>query len=125
MDKYLILKDNVVANVVIADEAEASKHGWIPCPSGTTVSKGWRLDNGVWLEPLLDIEAIKAAFAQEATVLLLASNDLVAPDLWESYSQVEKDNISTYRASLRAVPNVLESEEFNHETYELPMLSVN
>ena len=125
MSKYIVLVDNVVDNVVIADEVEAFSRGWIPYPEDVRVAIGWRLEDGVWFEPAIDIQAIKTAFAQEATVLLLASNDLVAPDLWESYSQVEKDNISTYRAALRAVPDVLESEGFNHETYELPILSVN
>lgn len=125
MSKYIVLVGNTVENIVIADETEAAKHGWMPYPSEPRVSIGWTYENGVWSEPPPNIEAIKAAFIQASEILLADSNSLVAPDLWESYTQTERDNVSQYRRELREVPNVVESEDFDYETYTLPIRSVN
>lgn len=125
MKKYIVFNENVVDNIVIATEEEAQKNGWSDYPSDINVSKGWVYENGTWSSPQADIEEIKSELIEAADLLLIDSNKLVAPDLWEVYTQVEKDNISTYRNELRDVKNVVQQEGFDYETYKLPTLLVN
>lgn len=125
MDKYIILEENVVANVVIADQNEAAKHGWIPHPGIAAISIGWTYEDGKFSAPPINVDAIKKKFIMDAQSLLISSDRLVAMDLWETYSQQEKDNISLYRRQLREVPTVVGAENFDYENYTLPILQVN
>lgn len=125
MSKYIVLEENIVANVVVADASLAAEHGWLPHPGTDGLSIGWVYENGEFSPPPPNVNAIRRKFIEEASVLLLASNELVAPDLWEAYSQAERENISLYRRQLREVPTVVEAENFDYENYSLPMLQVN
>lgn len=125
MDKYIVLEGNEVTNVVISDEKEAAKQGWIPHPGINPISVGWIYENGEFIPPPPDVVQIKNKIIMDAEALLISSDKLVTPDLWEAYSQQEKDNIALYRKQLREVPIVVEAEGFDYETYTLPILQVN
>lgn len=47
-NRYAIVENGVVTNVVVADAKMAASHGWIECPQG---GPGWLYANGVFTEP--------------------------------------------------------------------------
>lgn len=47
-DRYAIVENGVVTNVVVADAEIAASHGWIECEQG---GPGWTYANGVFTEP--------------------------------------------------------------------------
>ena len=48
MDRYAIIKNGVVDNVVVADAKFAAQQGWVACPEA---GPGWTYSNGVFTEP--------------------------------------------------------------------------
>jgi hypothetical protein len=46
--KYAIIKNGVVANVVVADAELASQNGWVEC---LTAGPGWKYDGLTFIEP--------------------------------------------------------------------------
>lgn len=47
-NRYAIIEDGLVKNVVVADAEFAAQQGWIDCPQA---SPGWNYSNGVFTEP--------------------------------------------------------------------------
>jgi hypothetical protein len=48
MNRYAIIENGVVTNVVVADADTAAQNGWIQCDHG---GPGWIYANGVFTEP--------------------------------------------------------------------------
>ena len=48
MNRYAIIEDNVVVNVVIADVEIAAVNGWGECPAA---GPGWKFDGSTFTEP--------------------------------------------------------------------------
>lgn len=47
-NRYAIVENELVTNVVIADAELAAQQGWIACPQA---GPGWKYENGVFVEP--------------------------------------------------------------------------
>ena len=47
-NRYAIIENNLVTNVVVASAEIASEHGWIACPNA---GPGWKYVNGQFVEP--------------------------------------------------------------------------
>jgi len=47
-NRYAIIENELVANVVIADAEYAAQQGWIACPDA---GPGWKYVNGQFVEP--------------------------------------------------------------------------
>lgn len=48
-NRYAVIENGVVANVVVADAEFAASQGWVACPHA---SPGWLYTNGVFSEPI-------------------------------------------------------------------------
>jgi len=46
--RYAIIKNGVVANVVVAEAELASENGWVECPDA---GPGWKYDGTTFTEP--------------------------------------------------------------------------
>ena len=49
-NRYAIIENGLVTNVVTADAEFASQNGWIDCP---VAGPGWTYANGVFTEPVV------------------------------------------------------------------------
>jgi hypothetical protein len=49
-NRYAIIKNGIVSNVVLADAEIASVNGWVECPDA---SLNWTYADGVFTEPLV------------------------------------------------------------------------
>ncbi len=49
-NKYAIIENGIVRNVVIADADLASSNGWVECPNAGPL---WTYANGVFTEPVV------------------------------------------------------------------------
>jgi hypothetical protein len=49
-NRYAIIENGVVANVVVADAEFAAMHGWIDCPEA---GPGWTYADGVFTAPVV------------------------------------------------------------------------
>lgn len=47
-NRYAIVENNLVTNVVVASEEVASERGWIACPDA---GPGWKYINGGFVKP--------------------------------------------------------------------------
>lgn len=47
-NRYAIIENNLVLNVVVADAEIAAEKGWVACPNA---SPGWSYSNGIFIEP--------------------------------------------------------------------------
>ena len=47
-NRYAIIKNGLVANVVVADAEFATQNGWIACPDA---GPGWKYDGAAFTEP--------------------------------------------------------------------------
>jgi hypothetical protein len=47
-NRYAIIKDGLVANVVVADAEFAATQGWVECP---TAGPNWKYDGTTFTEP--------------------------------------------------------------------------
>lgn len=48
INRYAIIENELVTNVVVADAELASQNGWIECPQA---GPGWKYANGQFTEP--------------------------------------------------------------------------
>ena len=123
--KYAIIKLGVVENVAAATEEVGVAEGWVKLPDDTSVMAGWLFNNGGFEMPPQDIEVIKKRFIGEAYLLLLESDALIANDLWEGYTDAQRQAWISYRQLLRNVSTVVNSEGWEPDNYELPTIPVN
>jgi hypothetical protein len=49
-NRYAIIENGLVTNVVVADAQIAAENGWIACPDA---GPGWTYANGVFTEPVV------------------------------------------------------------------------
>jgi hypothetical protein len=47
-NRYAIIENGIVVNVVVADAEIASTNGWIACPDA---GSGWKYDGAAFVEP--------------------------------------------------------------------------
>jgi len=72
-NRYAIIENGLVANVVVADAEFAAQNGWIACPDA---GPGWKYDGAAFTEP--DPVVIEAAPAPTKEQLLAQLNALSA-----------------------------------------------
>lgn len=123
INNYAVLQLGVVVNMVVADEELAAQNGWVLIPEGLPVHKNWTYESGEFVPSAENIARIKENFLLEGARLLAESAVSVQPDLWEGYTTEQKQAWIDYRAALRNVPNVVNAENFDHENYELPVIT--
>lgn len=56
-NRFAIIQNGTVVNVVVADAQLASEHGWIDCPAA---GPGWTYADGVFTKPVA-VETIEPA----------------------------------------------------------------
>ncbi|MDC3229590.1 phage tail assembly chaperone [bacterium] len=123
--KYAIIELGVVKNVAVATEEVGTAEGWVKLPEDTPVNKGWLFNNGGFELPPQDVAVIKRHFIDQAHMLLLESDALIANDLWEGYTDAQRQAWISYRQLLRNVPTVVNSEGWDADNYELPTIPVS
>lgn len=71
-NRYAIIENGIVSNVVIADAEIASANGWVECP---VAGPQWTYANGVFTEPVVVEPTVTAPTKEE---LLAQLNALTA-----------------------------------------------
>ena len=61
-NRYAIIEDGVVANVVVADAEYAAQQGWIECPDA---GQKWLYADGVFTKPVVVAPTAPAAPTKE------------------------------------------------------------
>ena len=61
-NRYAIIENGLVTNVVTADAEFASQNGWIDCP---VAGPGWTYANGVFTAPVVVAPTVPAAPTKE------------------------------------------------------------
>lgn len=105
-DKYYVIENNIVTNLIVCTEEHAVKNKLIRCPVETefgTVSLNWTYLDGKFLPPPRNILAEWSQVLNHRDMLLLESDRYILPDLWETYSTDQKSAWTTYRNDLRTI----------------------
>jgi hypothetical protein len=107
-DKFYIIKDNVVINVAVFNEADAVRLNLKRAPIRTEfgiVDTDWTYlpEEDRFLPPPRDILKEWAAVNAMRDSLLAESNMYVLPDMWDTYTQDEKNAWTVYRQKLRSI----------------------
>ena len=109
MERFAIIENGIVGNIVIADAEFAQEQGWLAAPDDVEI--GWTYDGNDFAAPVVSPEEIRAAIRpvtmRQARLALLAAGVLgdVAPALaalpsphrdaaeieWEYASEVRRD----------------------------------
>ena len=107
-NRYALIKDNVVVNVIVADSEFANEHGYIECPTHTEeghgVGPGCLYQNGVFSKAPRNLDAEWFVIRETRNYLLLASDINVLPDRWAAMTTEQQTAWSTYRQALRDIP---------------------
>ncbi len=109
-DNFYDIRNNVVFNVIVADEQHAKSFGLKRYPiviaDVGTVDIGWTYlpQEDTFLPPPRDILAEWAAVRSIRNSLLIESDLYVMPDRWATYTQDEQYAWSVYRKTLRDIP---------------------
>lgn len=128
-DKFYLIQNNVVKNVIICREEDAQKLGLKRAPIFTdfgVVSLDWTYlpNEDSFLPPPRDILKEWEVLRAHRDMLLITSDRFVLPDVWATYNQDEQYALSTYRKALRDVPqNTLDPKEVIWP--EIPQIMVN
>lgn len=82
MERYAIIENGIVDNIVVADSEFAAEQGWIACE--TDIATGWSYDGGEFSAPVVPPEEIRAAIRpvsmRQARLALLAAGKLADVD---------------------------------------------
>jgi hypothetical protein len=68
-NRYAIIENGTVVNVVVADAQIASENGWVECPDA---GPSWTYANGVFTEPVVVEPTAPAAPTKEELMAELA-----------------------------------------------------
>lgn len=96
MTKFAIIKDGIVDNIVLADEALGEN--WIAC--GDDVNIGYLWDGSAFSEPPKDYDAQWLVIRSQRNALLSSSDWTQLPD-----APVNAADWATYRQALRDITN--------------------
>lgn len=69
-NRYAIVENGVVVNVVLADDEFASQQEWIPCPQA---GPGWDYQNGQFIAPVEEPVNNSIATTKEQLMIELAA----------------------------------------------------
>lgn len=109
IDKFYVVKDNIVQNIILIEEADAVKLNLKRAPINTefgTVDINWTYlpQENSFLPPPRDILNEWFITRQTRNSLLIESDIYVIPDRWATYNQDEKQAWTVYRQALRDIP---------------------
>jgi hypothetical protein len=106
-DRYAIIENGIVTNVVAADAEFALQQGWIECPThtqdGHAIGPGNIYQNGNFLPKPRNIEAEWFVIRNKRDYILLVSDTNVLPDRWAAMTTEQQTAWSTYRQALRDI----------------------
>jgi hypothetical protein len=100
--KYAVIRNGIVANIVVASAELAKENDWVACESDVNI--GWLYADGSFSEPPRDIEKEWAAVRAMRNALLTETDKYVLSDRWITYSLDKQQEWSDYRQTLRDVP---------------------
>lgn len=106
-DKYYVIKDNVVTNIIVADDEYASRHNLIRHPVITQFGAAgidWTFIDNTFLPPPRDVIKEWEEVREQRNQLLVMSDVFVAPDRWQTYTNEQQQALSYYRQKLRDLP---------------------
>lgn len=109
-NRYAIIKDGIVENIVMAEDDYAQSQGWIICPDNHDTNEGvgpgdsYDGNTGQFSPAQNSLDLLWRTIRSDRDRLLSKSDILVSPDRWESYTTEQKTIISTYRQTLRDIP---------------------
>lgn len=106
-DKFYIINGNVVSNLIVCTEEYAAQNKLIRHPVITefgVASINWTYADGKFLPPPRDILGEWASVRERRNALLAASDVLVLPDRWSSFTPSQQETIARYRQTLRDIP---------------------
>lgn len=103
--KYVVVKNNIVDNIIVCEEGTTGNNlicfDDLPHPY---ITMGWRLEKGKWNPPPRDIEFEWQEIRNTRDQLLSDSDVYVLPDRWASMTTEKQQEWSTYRQTLRDIP---------------------
>lgn len=105
-DKFYVINNNIVTNVIVCTEEFAAKNNLIRFPVMTEfglVDNDWTYINGEFLPPPRNILKEWEVVRINRDVLLAQSDLYVMPDRWQTYTPEQQQAISNYRQELRDI----------------------
>lgn len=114
---FYIIQDNIVVNIIVAEEQYAQNAKLKRCPIHTDlgiVDMGWVYlpQEDTFLPPPRDILAEWASVRNLRDTYLIESDLYVMPDRWATYNQDEQNAWIVYRKALRDIPqNFIDPKE--------------
>lgn len=106
-DKFYVIENNIVTNIIVCEEEYAAKHGLLRFPFMTSLGVAdldWTRVDGTFLPPPRDILREWAVVRQKRNELLAFSDLWVMPDRWQAFSNEQQQALSHYRKTLREIP---------------------
>lgn len=106
-DKFYVIRNNVVENVIVCDDTYAQRHNLIKFPVNTSygmADTNWTYIDGQFLPPPRDVLLEWSMIRQRRNALLVESDLYVMPDKWATYSIEKQQEWSHYRQELRDIP---------------------
>lgn len=109
IDKFYVIENNVVTNLVLYEESEAAKLGLKRYPIVTDlgiVSTNWTYlpKENTFLPPPVDPMVGWIEVRANRNAYLIESDLYVMPDRWATYTEDEKIAWTVYRQTLRDIP---------------------
>ena len=107
IDKFYVIKNNIVENIIVCSEDYAIQNNLIKFPVSTEFGKAdinWTFIDNKFLPPPRDILFEWSQIRNKRDQLLSQSDLAVLPDRWMSYTPEQQKAWSDYRMELREVP---------------------
>ncbi len=101
-NKYAIIQNNKVVNIVVANSEFAFTQGWIECPANVDI--GWDYNGETLNPPIRNVETEWNEIRINRDNLLLESDTNVLPDRWAAMTLEKQTEWSVYRQILRDIP---------------------
>jgi len=106
-NRYVVIENQKVINVVLASPEVAAERGWVICPDGVGI--GWTFDGvGKAIPPAPDTEAQASIVRSMRNDLLLESDKEVLSDRWALMTAEQQTAWTVYRQALRDMPSQAE-----------------
>lgn len=102
--RYAIIENGKVVNIAAATAEFAASQGWVECPDGVDI--GWSFDGGNLIPPPRNIEQEWNQVRTVRNSFLTQTDAAVLPDRWASMTPEKQQEWSTYRQTLRDIPQL-------------------
>lgn len=137
--KYAVVEAGLVTNVIVATESYAAQYmndhplellvmvpeyNELDPNTHVIVETGCSYDGAVFSRAPRQVALEKENLKQRAMTALGDSNMFVQNDLWDTYTDEQKQAWTTYRATLRNIDSIMAAEDFDLDEYELPTMPI-